>query len=108
LDGILALVVISQIFIQNFLTFLLTGRFTLSRGSAHDPTHQGRTHVVRVEQLLYFDECPNWKTANGHLRALHSARRWILEHLGTFIISLDDALELARRQTDRTFGRALA
>ena len=37
-----------------------------------------------------------------------SAGRWTAEHPGTFTISLDDALELARRHTARMFGRALA
>lgn len=43
-----------------------------------------------------------------HFTGPESAGRWTAEHPGTFIISLDDALELARRQTARTFGNALA
>jgi hypothetical protein len=34
---------------------------------------------VRVE-LLYFDDCPNWKTADGRLRALGSERGFEVEH----------------------------
>jgi hypothetical protein len=33
---------------------------------------------VRVE-LLYFDDCPNWKTADGRLRALGSERGFEVE-----------------------------
>jgi alkylmercury lyase len=36
-----------------------------------------------------------------------SARRWTADHPGTFIISVDDALELGRRHATRAFGTAL-
>ena len=42
-----------------------------------------------------------------HFAGPESARRWTADHPGTFTISLDDALELARRQTERMFGKAL-
>jgi alkylmercury lyase len=37
-----------------------------------------------------------------------SAQRWISERPGTFTITVDEALELARRHTARTFGSAVA
>ena len=37
-----------------------------------------------------------------------SAKRWTAEHPGTFTISLDDGVELARRFTARTFGAAVS
>ena len=43
-----------------------------------------------------------------YFAGLDSAGRWTAEHPGTFTISLDDAVELARRHTARMFGRALA
>ena len=36
-----------------------------------------------------------------------SARRWTADHPGTFMISLNDALELGRRHVSRSFGAAL-
>ena len=36
-----------------------------------------------------------------------SARRWTADHPGTFIVSLDDALELGRRHVIRSFSAAL-
>jgi alkylmercury lyase len=42
-----------------------------------------------------------------HFAGRESARRWAGEHPGTFTISLDDALELARRHTARVFGAAV-
>jgi alkylmercury lyase len=43
-----------------------------------------------------------------HFAGPESARRWTAEHPGTFIVSLHDAVELARRHTARTFDKALA
>lgn len=34
---------------------------------------------MRIE-LLYFDDCPNWKIADGRLRALGSERGFEVEH----------------------------
>jgi hypothetical protein len=41
-----------------------------------------------------------------HFTGPHTARRWTAAHRGTFVISLGDAAELARRHTARTFGAA--
>ncbi|HEX9540424.1 MAG TPA: organomercurial lyase, partial [Streptosporangiaceae bacterium] len=43
-----------------------------------------------------------------HFTSPATARQWTAEHPGTFAISLDDASELARRHTARTFGTAAA
>jgi alkylmercury lyase len=40
-----------------------------------------------------------------HFAGAESARRWTDAHPGTFTISVDDALELARRHTVRVFGQ---
>lgn len=42
-----------------------------------------------------------------HFAAPKSAAQWIGEHPGTFIITLGDAVELARRHVGRAFGSAL-
>jgi len=42
-----------------------------------------------------------------HFSGPESARHWTERHPGTFIISLDDALELARRHVLRGFGSAV-
>jgi hypothetical protein len=43
-----------------------------------------------------------------HFAGADSARRWTAEHPGTFVISIDDGLELARRHTARMLGKAMA
>jgi hypothetical protein len=43
-----------------------------------------------------------------HFTSPATARRWTAGHPGTFVISLDAAVELARRHAARTFGPALA
>jgi Alkylmercury lyase len=43
-----------------------------------------------------------------HFTGPATAHRWTAAHLGTFVISLADAAELARRHTARLFGIALA
>jgi len=39
-----------------------------------------------------------------HFTGPATAQRWIAAHPGTFVLSLDDATELARRHTARAFG----
>jgi hypothetical protein len=41
-----------------------------------------------------------------HFTSPATARQWTAEHPATFVISLADASELARRRTARTFGTA--
>jgi alkylmercury lyase len=41
-----------------------------------------------------------------HFTSRSTATQWTATHPGTFVISLDDAAELARRHTARTFGTA--
>jgi len=43
-----------------------------------------------------------------HFTGPATAQRWTADHPGTFVISLGDAAELARRHTARAFGAALA
>ena len=43
-----------------------------------------------------------------HFTSPATAQRWTAGHPGTFVISLGDASELARRHTARTFGTAAA
>jgi alkylmercury lyase-like protein len=43
-----------------------------------------------------------------HFTSPATARQWTAEHPGTFVISLADAAELARRHTARFFGTAAA
>jgi hypothetical protein len=43
-----------------------------------------------------------------HFTSPATATRWTAAHPGTFVISLDDAAELARRHTARTFAAAAA
>jgi alkylmercury lyase len=43
-----------------------------------------------------------------HFTSPATAQQWTAVHPGTFVISLDDAAELARRHTARTFGSAAA
>ena len=43
-----------------------------------------------------------------HFASPATAQRWTAGHLGTFVISLGDADELARRHTARFFGTAVA
>ena len=43
-----------------------------------------------------------------HFTSPSTAQRWTAAHPGTFVISLDDAAELARRFTARTFGTAVS
>ena len=37
-----------------------------------------------------------------------SGERWVAEHPGTFLVSVDDAFEVGRRTNERQFARALA
>jgi hypothetical protein len=41
-----------------------------------------------------------------HFTGPATARRWTAGHPGTFVISLDQAAELARRHAARSFGIA--
>lgn len=41
-------------------------------------------------ELLYFDACPNWKTADRRLRQLSSARGLVVEHR---VVSTPEAAE---------------
>jgi hypothetical protein len=43
-----------------------------------------------------------------HFTGPATAQRWTADHPGTFVISLEDAMELARRHTARFFGTAAA
>ncbi len=43
-----------------------------------------------------------------HFTGAATAQRWTADHPGTFVISLGNAAELARRHTARAFGAALA
>jgi alkylmercury lyase len=43
-----------------------------------------------------------------HFTSRSAATQWTAAHPGTFVISLDNAAELARRHTARTFGTAAA
>jgi alkylmercury lyase len=43
-----------------------------------------------------------------HFTSPATAQRWTADHPGTFVISLGDAAELARRHSARAFGAALA
>jgi hypothetical protein len=43
-----------------------------------------------------------------HFTGPATAQRWTADHPGTFVISLEDAAELARRHTARFFGTAAA
>jgi alkylmercury lyase len=42
-----------------------------------------------------------------HFTSTATAQQWTAAHPGTFVLSLDDAAELARRHTARTFGAAV-
>jgi alkylmercury lyase len=42
-----------------------------------------------------------------HFTSPGTAKRWTAAHPGTFVISVEDAAELARRHTARTFGTAV-
>lgn len=42
-----------------------------------------------------------------HFTGPATARQWTADHPGTFVLGLDDAVELARLHTDRCFGDAL-
>jgi len=42
-----------------------------------------------------------------HFTSTATAKQWTDEHAGTFVLGLDEAVELARRHTDRCFGEAL-
>ena len=54
------------------LTFLWTGRFTVS--------DMATTRAPIKVELLYFEECPNWKAADSRLRALAVELGFKLEH----------------------------
>ena len=43
-----------------------------------------------------------------HFTSPATGQRWTAGHPGTFVLSLDDAAELARRHTARFFGTAAA
>jgi len=43
-----------------------------------------------------------------HFTSPSNAKQWTAAHPGTFVISLDDGTELARRHTARTFGAAVS
>ncbi len=43
-----------------------------------------------------------------HFTGPASAERWTATHPGTFVITLGDAVELARRHAARVFGAGLA
>jgi len=59
---------------------------------------------VRVE-LLYFEDCPNWRTANNHLQRLATKLDFVVQH--RVIASADeaDALEFRGSPTILVDGR---
>jgi alkylmercury lyase len=77
-------------------------------GRVSDPSHPDAVlSFLRPDRHWGDDVLTSFCHYVLHFAGPDSARRWAAEHPGTFIISLDDALELARRQTARTFGKAL-
>jgi alkylmercury lyase len=72
-------------------------------GASHP---EGRLSFLRPDQPWGDDVQTTFCHYVHHFTSPATAQRWTAAHPGTFVLSLSDATELARRFTARTFGTA--